>query len=177
MRCTIKDKENAHYPAGASVPRPGAFYQQGTGRWVYPSGLSQNPPRQTGAGQSWHLMSWNPTSERQREGRTSILSCRSVFVRPAGLLPGSLMAHRSRQLASLHSVQGAHPLRRSAVIPLTSLHRFLPAGHAKHGATPSGVFDWTQSGQSGAWGNPNKAHREIQKDIPMPCLPTLAPTA
>ena len=85
-----------------------------------------------------------------------ILSCRSVFVRPAGLLPGSLMAHRSRQLASLHSVQGAHPLRRSAVIPLTSLHRFLPAGHAKHGAMPSGVFDWTQSGQSGAWGTPNK---------------------
>ena len=57
MRCTIKDKENAHYPAGASVPRPGAFYQQGTGRWVYPSGLSQNPPRHTGTGQSWHLMS------------------------------------------------------------------------------------------------------------------------
>ena len=57
MRCTIKDKENAYYPVGASVPRPGAFYQQGTGRWVYPSGLSQNPPRQTGAGQSWHLMS------------------------------------------------------------------------------------------------------------------------
>ena len=26
MRCTIKDKENAHYPAGASVPRPGAFW-------------------------------------------------------------------------------------------------------------------------------------------------------
>ena len=100
-----------------------------------------------------------------------IPSCRSVFVRPAGLLPGSLMAHRSRQLASLHSVQGA-PLRCSAAIPLTSLHRFLPAGHAKHGATPSGVFDWTQSGQSGAWGNLNKAHREIQKDIPMPCLPT-----
>ena len=91
-------------------------------------------------------------------------------MRPAGLLPGSLTAHRSRQLASLHSVQGAHPLHRSAAIPLTSLHRFLPAGHAKHGATPSGVFDWTQSGQSGAWGNPNKAHREIQKDIPMPCL-------
>lgn len=57
VRCTIKDKENAYYPAGASAPRSGAFYQQGTGRWAYPSGLSQNPPRQTGAGQSWHLMS------------------------------------------------------------------------------------------------------------------------
>lgn len=28
MRCTIEDKENAYYPAGASTPRPGAFYQQ-----------------------------------------------------------------------------------------------------------------------------------------------------
>ena len=74
----------------------------------------------------------------------------------------------------LHSVQGAHPLRRSAAIPLTSLHRFLPAGHAKHGATPSGVFGWTQSGQSGAWGYPNKLHGDIENDIPMPCLPTLS---
>ena len=32
VRCTIKDKENAYYPTGASAPRPGAFYQQGTGR-------------------------------------------------------------------------------------------------------------------------------------------------
>ena len=31
------------------------------------------------------------------ERRTSIPSCRSVFVRPAGLPPGSLTAHRSRQ--------------------------------------------------------------------------------
>ena len=97
-------------------------------------------------------------------------------MRPAGLLPGSLMAHRSRQLASLHSVQGAHPLRRSAAIPLTSLHRFLPAGHAKHGATPSGVFGWTQSGQSGAWGYPNKLHGDIENDIPMPCLPVFFKT-
>ena len=93
-------------------------------------------------------------------------------MRPTGLLSGSLTAHRSRQLASLRSVQGARPLRRSAAVPLTLLHRFLPADHAKHGATPSGVFDWTQSGQSGAWGNPNKLHRNIENDIPMPCLPT-----
>ena len=37
-------------------------------------------------------------------------------------------------------------------------------------ATPSGVFDWTRSGQSGAWGNPNKAFRDSQKDIPKHCL-------
>ena len=40
-------------------------------------------------------------------------------------------------------------------------------------AAPQGVFDWTQSGQSGAWGNPNKLHGDIENDIPMPCLPTL----
>ena len=32
-------------------------------------------------------------------------------------------------------------------------------------ATPSGVFDWTPSGQSGVWGNPNQRFRNIQKDI------------
>ena len=37
-------------------------------------------------------------------------------------------------------------------------------------ATPSGVFDWTQSGQSGAWGNPNQRFRNIQKDIPKTLL-------
>jgi hypothetical protein len=87
---------------------------------------------------------------------TSIPSCRSVFVRPAGLLPGSLTAYRFKQLASLRSVQGVRPLRCSVAILLTLLHRFLPAGHAKHEATPPGVFDWTQSSQSGGWGSPNK---------------------
>ena len=37
-----------------------------------------------------------------------------------------------------------------------------------------GVFDRTQSVRSGAWGNPNKLHRNIENDIPMPCLPTLS---
>ena len=37
-------------------------------------------------------------------------------------------------------------------------------------ATPSGVFDWTQSGQSGAWGDPNQRFRNIQKDIPKTLL-------
>ena len=32
-------------------------------------------------------------------------------------------------------------------------------------ATPSGVFDWTQSGRSGAWGNPNQRFMDIQKNI------------
>ena len=39
-------------------------------------------------------------------------------------------------------------------------------------AAPQGVFDWTQSGQSGAWGYPNKLHGDIENDIPMPCLHT-----
>ena len=33
-----------------------------------------------------------------------------------------------------------------------------------------GVFDRTQRVRSGAWGNPNKLHRNIENDIPMPCL-------
>ncbi|ANU45218.1 hypothetical protein ADH76_29610 [Enterocloster clostridioformis] len=37
-------------------------------------------------------------------------------------------------------------------------------------ATPSGVFDWTQSGQSRAWGAPNQRFRNIQKDIPKTLL-------
>lgn len=32
------------------------------------------------------------------------------------------------------------------------------------------MFDWTQSGQSGAWGNPNQRFRNIQKDIPKTLL-------
>ena len=32
VRCTVKDKKNVYYPAGASTSRLGAFYQQGTGR-------------------------------------------------------------------------------------------------------------------------------------------------
>ncbi|MDE7219721.1 MAG: hypothetical protein K2O45_08890 [Oscillospiraceae bacterium] len=34
----------------------------------------------------------------------------------------------------------------------------------------AGVFDWTQSGQSGAWGDPNQRFRNIQKDIPKTLL-------
>ena len=37
-------------------------------------------------------------------------------------------------------------------IPTTPLRHFLSAGHAKHGAAPTGAFDWTRSCQSGAWG-------------------------
>ena len=102
---------------------------------------------------------------------TSIPTCRSVFVRPAGLLPGSLTAHRSKQLASLRSVQGVRPLRCSVAIPLTLLHRFLLTGHAKHGATPSGVFDRTQSGRSGAWGTPTSCTGISKTIFPCPaCL-------
>jgi hypothetical protein len=40
-------------------------------------------------------------------------------------------------------------------------------------ATPSGVFDWTQSGQSGAWGDPNGRIGKSEKDIPIHCSPPL----
>ena len=100
------------------------------------------------------------------------VACGNVSVRSARLLPGLLTCHRSRHLASLRSVQGARPLRRSAAIPMM-LHYSLPAGHAKHGAAPTGAFGWTQSGQSGAWGNPNKLHRNIENDIPMQLVPSI----
>ena len=38
-------------------------------------------------------------------------------------------------------------------------------------ATPSGVFDWTLCGQSGAWGNPNERIGISEKDIPIHCSP------
>ena len=130
MRCTVRDKENAYYPAGALAPRPGAFYQQGTGRWAVSFGSISKPTQayRRGSALAPHepVQVGGPLSEHQREGRTSIPSCRSVFVRPAGLLPGSLMAHRPRQRASLHSVQGARPLRRSAAIPPDAVISFSP---------------------------------------------------
>ena len=43
VRCTVRDKENAYYPAGAPAPRPGAFYQQGTGRWAVSFGSISKP--------------------------------------------------------------------------------------------------------------------------------------
>ena len=79
------------------------------------------------------------------------------------------------QAACAH--KGHVPCAALRLSPVTLLCHFLPAGHAKHGAAPTGAFDWTQSGQSGAWGNPNKLHRNIENDIPMPCLPVLTLTA
>ena len=127
-----------------------------------------------GSVQAPHKPGWAgpPLQSGSEERRTSIPSCRSVFVHPAGLLPGALTAHRSRQLSLLYSVQGIHPLRCSAAILHNAAALLSPAGHAKHGAAPAGAFGWTQSGLSGAWGNPHKLHRNIENDIPMPCLPT-----
>ena len=48
-------------------------------------------------------------------------------------------------------------MRRFAAIPMTLLRHSLPAGHAKHGAAPTGAFDWTQSGQSGLGATPTSA--------------------
>ena len=73
-------------------------------------GSVQAPISQVGA---------EPLQSVSGERRTSIPSCWSVFVRPAGLPSGSLTPHRSRPLAPIRFVQGVHPLRRSAAIPLT----------------------------------------------------------
>ena len=43
VRCTIKDTENAYYPAGVSASRLGAFYQQGIGRWAVPFRSTSKP--------------------------------------------------------------------------------------------------------------------------------------
>ena len=58
--------------------------------WVVSHSLPQGQPRQTGAGQSRRLISQarlESLSERQRRAH-KYTSGRSVFVRPAGLLPG-----------------------------------------------------------------------------------------
>lgn len=39
-----------------------------------------------------------------------------------------------------------------------------------------GVFDWTPVRPVRGLGGPQQAHRDSQKDIPMPCLPTLLHT-
>ena len=53
-------------------------------------------------------------------------------------------------------------------IPRADVREGAATGRDKSHA--EGVFDRTQSVRSGAWGNPNKLHRNIENDIPMPCL-------
>ncbi len=177
VRCTIKDKENAYYPVGALAPWPGAFYQQGTGRWAVSFGPISKPTQadRRGSVLAPHKPVQAAPLRSVSERRTSIPSCRSVFVRPAGLLLGSLAAHRPRQLASLCFVQGARSLRCFAAIPRDAAYCFLPAGHAKHGATPTGVFDWRGAASPGLGAAPQQASGEIQKDIAAHCLPTSSP--
>ena len=153
-------------PAGDSKPHVAAYGGSCTGR-----------PARASPGASQARSGWNPFRAVARNGALLYMAYGNVSVRSARPLSESLTCHRSRQLALLRSVQGARPLRRSAAIPMTLLCHFLPAGHAKHGAAPTGAFDWTQSNQAGAWGNPNKLHRNIENDIPMPCLPVLTLTA
>ena len=63
------------------------------------------------------VMKLSPFRTPARNGALLYMACGNVSVRSARLLPGLLTCHRSRQLASLRSVQGARPLRRSAAIP------------------------------------------------------------
>ena len=113
--------------------------------------------RRTGAGWSAHLMrvvKLAPFRAPERNGALLYMACGNVLVRSARPPPGSLTCHRSGQPVSLRSVQEARPF---AAIPITLLRHSLPAGHAKHGAAPTGAFDWTQSGQSGLGGTPTSA--------------------
>ena len=63
------------------------------------------------------VMKLSPFRTPARNGALLYMTYGNVSVRSARLLPGLLTCHRSRQLASLRSVQGARPLRRSAAIP------------------------------------------------------------
>ena len=82
VRCTIRDKENEYYPAGVSASRLGAFYQQETGRWAVSFGSVSNPPRQTGAGPSGHLIVQVKLtlSERQRTRATPLYPPAGVYL-------------------------------------------------------------------------------------------------
>lgn len=56
---------------------------------------------------------------------------------------------------------------------ITPGHYFFPAGHAKHGATPSGVFNWWRERPVRGLGSPQPAFRDVQKDIPKTLPPAL----
>ena len=105
------------------------------------------------------------------ERRTSIPSCRSVFVRPAGLLPGLLTAHRSRQLASLRSVQRGRPLRRSAAIPPNAVTSLSPCWSCEAWSHADRRVRLEAKRSVRGLGESQQAHGGIESDIPMPCLP------
>ena len=173
VRCTIKDKENAYYPAGALAPRPRTFTSREQTGGLYPSGRSQNPHRQTGTGQFWHLISQSrlPPLRSVSEKGARIPSCRSVFVRPAGLLPGLLTAHGSRQLASLRSVQRGRPLRRSAAIPPNAVTSLSPCWSCEAWSHADRRVRLEAKRSVRGLGESQQAHGGIESDIPMPCLP------
>ena len=102
---------------------------------------------------------YTPLSESIRASYGAVARIADIVIVPGGL----------RCFAPF---KGLCPLRRSAAIPITPQRYFLPAGHAKHGATPQGVFDWAREQPVWGLGAPQQAHRDVQKDIPMPCLPT-----
>ena len=107
---------------------------------------------------SKQLPAEKPSQSASEEWRTSILPWESVFVRPAEAATGIAdMAIVPSGLRCFAPFKELCPLRRSAAIPVTPQRYFLPAGHAKQGATPQGVFDWARSSQSGVWGTPTNA--------------------
>ena len=145
MRCTIKDKENAYYPAGALASRPGAFCQQGTGRWdVSFRPISKpHPGGPSRARLGILLPSWaDPFKSAARE---------SIFMRPEKPPHGLPIYHRFMRFETLRSSKDT--LLRHFEANLTSFFPCLSCeawGHADRRVRLA------RSGQFGAWGNPNK---------------------
>ncbi len=118
------------------------------------------------------LRQWN--GHQQRDPFGVLMKNGALLYGPAGAYScvprscrlGSLTWHCPKGSASLRSVQGARPLAPLCGYPIALECHFFSAGHAKHGATPSGVFNWQRERTVRGLGFPQPAFRNIQKDIP-----------
>ena len=75
------------------------------------------------------------------------------------------MASSQAVCVALLRPRGYAPLAPRCGYPITLGRHFFSAGHAKHGATPSGVFNWQRERSVRGLGFPQPAFRNIQKDI------------
>ncbi len=109
----------------------------------------------------------------EEERRTSIRSCRSVFVRPAEPLLGVADT-------ALSSAVCVAPLRPRGTPPCVALRlshyvgaSLFPCWSCEAWSHALGVFDWTQSDQSGAWSSPNQRFGISKRLSPKHCWPAL----
>ena len=109
------------------------------------------------------VMKLSPFRAPARNGALLYIACGNVSVRSARPLPGSLTCHRSRQLASLRSVQEARPLRRSAAIPHNAAVSLSPCWSCEAWSRTDRCvrLDAKQSGRS--LGEPQQAASEYRK--------------